>query len=55
LDNQPQNPSFWLGLAVAYQLVNEPAKGIKVLETQAESGVLVSYCVAVLSLHLKTI
>lgn len=42
LENQPQNPPFWLGLAIAYQLVNEPLKGVKVLETHAESNVPVS-------------
>ncbi|KAI8884470.1 N-terminal acetyltransferase A, auxiliary subunit [Backusella circina FSU 941] len=39
LDAQPQNPGFWLGLAVAYQLVNEPKSGVKVLKTFFESKV----------------
>ncbi|RCI04721.1 hypothetical protein CU098_012779, partial [Rhizopus stolonifer] len=39
LEARPQNPPLWLGLAIAYQLVNEPLKGVKVLKTQAESNV----------------
>ncbi|KAI8371285.1 NMDA receptor-regulated protein 1-domain-containing protein [Choanephora cucurbitarum] len=39
LETRPQNPPFWLGLAISYQLVNEPLKGLKVLKTQAESNV----------------
>ncbi|KAI9470966.1 MAG: NMDA receptor-regulated protein 1-domain-containing protein [Benjaminiella poitrasii] len=38
LDLKPQNPPFWLGLAIAYQLVNEPLKAVKVLEIHAESN-----------------
>ncbi|CAO0797104.1 unnamed protein product [Mucor circinelloides] len=39
LEAKPQNPPFWLGLAIAYQLVNEPQNGVKVLNTHAESNV----------------
>ncbi|KAI8368769.1 NMDA receptor-regulated protein 1-domain-containing protein [Blakeslea trispora] len=39
LETRPQNPPFWLGLAISYQLVGEPLKGLKVLKTQAESNV----------------
>lgn len=39
LESKPQNPPFWLGLAIAYQLVNEPQNGVKVLKTHAESNV----------------
>ncbi|KAG1473785.1 hypothetical protein G6F56_000751 [Rhizopus delemar] len=37
LESQPQNPAFWLGLAIAYQLVNKPTNAVKVLETYAET------------------
>ncbi|EIE91923.1 hypothetical protein G6F46_008235 [Rhizopus delemar] len=39
LDSQPQNPSYWLGLAVAYQLVNKPENAVKVLETFNETKI----------------
>ncbi|KAG1322866.1 hypothetical protein G6F62_009998 [Rhizopus arrhizus] len=39
LDSQPQNPSYWLGLAVAYQLVNKPKNAVKVLETFNETKI----------------
>ncbi|GAA5798156.1 hypothetical protein HPULCUR_003556 [Helicostylum pulchrum] len=39
LESKPQNPPFWLGLAIAYQLVNEPQNAVKVLNTHAESNV----------------
>ncbi|KAG2204981.1 hypothetical protein INT47_002605 [Mucor saturninus] len=39
LESKPQNPPFWLGLAIAYQLVNEPHNGVKVLNTHAESNI----------------
>lgn len=42
LESKPQNPPFWLGLAIAYQLVNEPQNAVKVLNTHAESNVPVS-------------
>jgi peptide alpha-N-acetyltransferase len=42
LDAQPQNPGFWLGLAIAYQLVNEPKSGVKVLKAFFEAKVSVS-------------
>ncbi|CEP08700.1 hypothetical protein [Parasitella parasitica] len=38
LEAKPQTPSFWLGLAIAYQLVNKPENGIKVLNNQAETN-----------------
>ncbi|KAI8994648.1 NMDA receptor-regulated protein 1-domain-containing protein [Pilobolus umbonatus] len=40
LENKPQNPPFWLGLAIAYQLVNEPENGVKVLDSLAESNIV---------------
>ncbi|KAI8647238.1 NMDA receptor-regulated protein 1-domain-containing protein [Parasitella parasitica] len=42
LEANPQIPSYWLGLAVAYQLVDKPQNGIKVLNSQADSNIYVS-------------
>ncbi|KAI8365330.1 NMDA receptor-regulated protein 1-domain-containing protein [Radiomyces spectabilis] len=34
---QPSNPTFWLGLAIAYQMVGKPETGVKILESHEES------------------
>ncbi|PHZ10316.1 N-terminal acetyltransferase A, auxiliary subunit [Rhizopus microsporus ATCC 52813] len=39
LESKPQNPPYWLGLAIAYQLVNKPEKAVKVLETFEETKI----------------
>lgn len=37
LQQKPTNPPFWIGLAVAYQLVGKPETAITVLKSHEES------------------
>ncbi|RCH81730.1 hypothetical protein CU097_000541, partial [Rhizopus azygosporus] len=58
LESKPQNPQYWLGLAIAYQLVNKPEKAVKVLETFEETkipGITTDFEKSELALYQNTL